>query len=135
MTLRTTPERASTRKLFTPAEANRTLPLVRSIVADILESARELRGRTALSRDPESDPEIEEIHRDILDLMQELENLGAAYKDWDFEVGLVDFPARIDGRDVLLCWRSDEPEVAWYHPRDGGFAARRRIPESLRSED
>lgn len=122
-------------KLFTPVEANRTLPLVRGIVADILEGARELRGLTALSTDPENDEEIEQIRQDILDLMQEIENLGAAYKDWDFKVGLVDFPARIEGKDVLLCWRSDEAAVAWFHDPQQGFAGRRPIPESLlRSE-
>jgi len=130
---RATPEQ-TTMKIFTPAEANRTLPLVRSIVADILEGARELRGRTALSRDPDADEELEQVRQDILELMQEIENLGASYKDWDFKVGLVDFPARIEGKDVLLCWRSDEPEVAWYHEADRGFAGRRRIPESLLRE-
>ena len=48
-------------KLFTPALANRTLPLVRSIVDDILEKAKELRGKTALSRDPEVDDEIARV--------------------------------------------------------------------------
>jgi hypothetical protein len=120
-----------TAKVFTAAEANKTLPLVRSIVLDILERARELRGLTALSTAPDEDPELEQMRQDILDLMQEIEDLGAVYKDWNFEVGLVDFPALIDGRQVLLCWRSDEPEVAWYHAPDAGFAGRRRIPDGL----
>jgi hypothetical protein len=127
----TTSRDAMTTKLFTPAEANRTLPLVRSIVSDILERARELRGLTALSASPEEDPELELIRQDILDLMQEIEDLGATYKDWNFEVGLVDFPSRIDGRAVLLCWRSDEPEISWYHPPESGFAGRTRIPSRL----
>jgi hypothetical protein len=120
-----------TAKVFTAAEANKTLPLVRSIVLDILERARELRGLTALSTAPDEDPELEQMRQDILDLMQEIEDLGAVYKDWNFEVGLVDFPALIDGRQVLLCWRSDEPEVAWFHAPDAGFAGRRRIPDGL----
>lgn len=122
---------ATMTKVFTPAEANRTLPLVRSIVEDILEGARELRGLTALSSNPEEDAQIEQVREDILELMQEIENLGASYKDWDFKVGLVDFPSRIEGKDVLLCWRSDEPEVGWYHEPGHGFAGRRRIPETL----
>ena len=118
-------------KLFTPALANRTLPLVRSIVDDILEKAKELRGKTALSRDPEVDDELESIQQEILGLMEELESLGCTYKDWDFEVGLVDFPARIGGQEVLLCWRSDEPAVRYYHTPEGGFAAREPIPDDL----
>ena len=118
-------------KLFTPALANRTLPLVRSIVDDILERAKELRGKTALSRNPDSDSELESIQQEILSLMQELESLGCTYKDWDVEVGLVDFPAEIDGASVLLCWRSDEPDVRFYHTPEGGFAAREPIPDHL----
>jgi hypothetical protein len=133
-TMTTTTREAMATKLFTPARANRMLPLVRSIVTDILEKARELRGLTAISRDPDRDQDVEQLRQDVLDLMQELEDLGVTYKDWDFEVGLVDFPARIDGRNVFLCWRSDEPEIAWYHPRESGFVGRRRIPESLREE-
>ena len=118
-------------KLFTPALANRTLPLVRSIVDDILEKAKELRGKTALSRHPQSDPELEAIQQEILALMAELESLGCTYKDWDFEVGLVDFPARINGSEVLLCWRSDESAVRYFHTPEGGFAARQPIPDHL----
>ena len=124
-----------TAKLFTPVEANRTLPLVRSIVSDILEKAGELRGRTALSKDPDEDEELELLRQEILDLMEEIENLGATYKDWNFEIGLVDFPAKIDGLEVLLCWRSDETTVEWFHEPEAGFAGRRRIPASLLADE
>lgn len=128
------PKVLMTAKLFTPVEANLTLPLVRSIVSDILEKASELRGRTALSKAPDEDPELELIRQDILDLMQEIESLGATYKDWDFQIGLVDFPAKIDGREVLLCWRSDESKVGWFHAPEAGFAGRRPIPGHLLDE-
>jgi len=121
-------------KRFTPALANRTLPLVRSIVDDILERAKELRGKTALSKNPASDEELELIQQDILRLMEELESVGCTYKDWDFEVGLVDFPARINGEEVLLCWRSDESAVRYFHTPEGGFAAREPIPDRLMRE-
>jgi hypothetical protein len=29
---------------------------------------------------------------------------------------------------VLLCWLESEPELAWYHRLDLGFAGRRRLP-------
>jgi hypothetical protein len=118
-------------KLFTPAEANRTLPLVRTIVADILERARELRDRAEEPPSAGEDEERELIQKDIVRMMQEIEALGATFKDWDFELGLVDFPARIDGRDVYLCWRSNEDRVAWFHARDEGYAGRRPIPDEL----
>jgi hypothetical protein len=120
-----------TKPLFTPARANRALPLVRRIVADILDRSRELRGHAALSDNPKADPEIAALEREIRDLVRELENLGCQFKDPSFETGLVDFPAEIGGRAVLLCWRSDEDRVAHYHGRDEGFASRKQIPEQL----
>ncbi|PSL06886.1 hypothetical protein CLV30_102275 [Haloactinopolyspora alba] len=41
---------------------------------------------------------------------------------------LLDFPAELDGDDVLLCWLEGDPELAWYHRVDLGFAGRRRLP-------
>jgi hypothetical protein len=41
---------------------------------------------------------------------------------------LLDFPAVLDGEDVLLCWLEGERELGWYHKLTHGFAGRRRIP-------
>lgn len=41
---------------------------------------------------------------------------------------LLDFPGEADGTPVLWCWLEGEPEVAWYHRADCGFAGRRPIP-------
>jgi hypothetical protein len=61
--------------------------------------------------------------------MKELEEIGCSYKDWSFELGLVDFPSIIDGKEVLLCWRSDEESVKYYHGLLEGFAGRKPIPD------
>ena len=121
-------------QIFTPSEANRALPLVRSIVIDILEKAKEYRGYAALSENPDEDERLEALQEEIRELVGELESLGCTFKDWNFETGLVDFPAKIDGEEVLLCWKSDEPSVTHYHTHDGGFAARRPIPPDLLEE-
>lgn len=114
-------------RLFTPVQANRTLPLVRRIVADILACAREVRSTGgSLGAD-----RLAELQTEIERLIRELEALGCLYKDWGFEAGLVDFPSKIEGRRVLLCWRSDEESVLWYHGAEDGFAGRRPIPAHL----
>jgi hypothetical protein len=41
---------------------------------------------------------------------------------------LLDFPAQLNGDDVLLCWLEGERELGWYHRPEHGFAGRRRIP-------
>jgi hypothetical protein len=45
---------------------------------------------------------------------------------------LLDFPARLDGDTVLLCWLEGERELGWYHKPEHGFAGRRPIPASAR---
>jgi hypothetical protein len=42
----------------------------------------------------------------------------------------VDFPARVWGEIVFLCWQEGEPEVTHYHPLSGGFAERRPLEEA-----
>ncbi len=117
--------------MFTPAEANRTLPLVRRIVADVLEAGRALRELAADPAVDADDARVAELQARLGDLGGELDQIGCQYKDWGFEMGLIDFPGEIDGRPVLLCWRSDEEAVGWYHPAETGFAGRRPIPEAL----
>jgi hypothetical protein len=45
----------------------------------------------------------------------------------DSETGLIDFPARRDGRRVFLCWRLGEDRVAWFHDEQTGFSGRRPL--------
>jgi hypothetical protein len=115
-------------RYFTPKEANRTLPLVRRIVNDILATAHRARElyRTAGGHSLKG---LTQAEADRLDeLYAELKTLGCSYRDWNFTVGLVDFPARLNGREVYLCWRSDEPDVRFYHEPDAGYAGRKPIP-------
>jgi hypothetical protein len=45
----------------------------------------------------------------------------------DPEMGLLDFPTRIDGRDVFLCWKQGEDRVRFWHGPETGFTGRRPI--------
>lgn len=118
-------------KIFTPQEANKRLPLIKKIVEDILEKGREFRSMLRGAQGKEPPEAALRVADEIEDLMRELEALGCFYKDWNFETGLVDFPALIGGQEVLLCWRSDEPDVRWYHGVEDGYAGRKAIPEDL----
>ena len=123
-------------KWFTPKEANQTLPLVKRIVADILETGQLIRSLTVTMEKPEEDPKINRLMDQLDELFEELEALGCSYKDWNFSVGLVDFPGMVQGREVLLCWKSDEDKIGHYHDADAGFAGRKPIPaESLNAEE
>ena len=115
------------KKFFTPKEANKRLPLVKKIVNEILTKGQQLREFLE-KNEGEHSAETLLLGEEIETLMKELENLGCFYKDWNFEIGLVDFPAIVEGEEVLLCWRSDEPEILWYHGIEDGYAGRRPLP-------
>jgi hypothetical protein len=122
-------------KHFTPVEARNTLPLVKRIVKDILDTSREMR-LFAEELDDEYikyDPRIKKMVEDINGFMSELEEIGCFYKDWNFTIGLVDFPAIINNREVMLCWRSDEDEIKYYHDIEAGYSGRKLIPEEYLS--
>lgn len=52
---------------------------------------------------------------------------GAELKDPD--MGLLDFRALMNGREVLLCWRLGEERIGFYHELDQGFKQRRALDE------
>lgn len=117
-------------KYFTPEEANKTLPLVRKIVKDILDYSYELRTITdSTGGEIDNNHEAQNIISQLRGFMKELEEIGCYYKDWNFSIGLVDFPAIIDAEEVYLCWKSDEEKVMYYHGINEGFRGRKLIPE------
>jgi len=130
------------KKYYTVAEANAALPLVKAIVRDITELASDLRERQGrLSRlKPQNKGAVLDAHQEELqqalaeferdqerlnELEQELRKLGVELKD--YFAGLVDFPSWMDNREVYLCWRYGEPEVAFWHELHTGFTGRQRI--------
>ena len=115
-------------KIFTLKEANQRLPYVKKIVEELLEKGKRLRGLLRQPGDEAAALACETLSDEIEVLMAELEKMGCYYKDWNFEIGLVDFPAIIEGQDALLCWRSNEAEILWYHGYDDGYAGRRPLP-------
>lgn len=117
-------------KYFTPSEAIKTLPLVKNIVKDIIETTKELRLYVEdMKGQIENDPYVKKMTEKVDGFLQELEEIGCFYKDWNFSIGLVDFPSIIDGEEVYLCWRSDEETIKYYHDLDSGFKGRKKIPE------
>jgi len=129
--------------VFTVEQANRTLPLVRRIVEDVVQQHRRWRETileldlvASTARADESRDRAEELERQALSLareldgyQRELEALGIQLKDR--RLGLVDFPSEMAGRHVLLCWRLGEPEVQFWHEVDAGYAGRQPLSPEL----
>ena len=130
------------RACFTVEDANRTLPLVRRIVGDVVrdywrwqEKIREFEEVAAnrIVGEPNEDAdrleiEAQQLARDIDGYVAEISELGVQMKG--FDTGLVDFPGEIDGRPVLLCWQLGEESVQYWHEENAGFAGRRPLPSS-----
>jgi len=71
-------------------------------------------------------PELKAAQARLDELITEIQQTGARLKG--FAPLLVDFPADLGGIPVLLCWLEGDPQLAWYHRVDLGFAGRRRLP-------
>ena len=90
----------TTCQLFTAKDANKTLPLVKKIVADILATGTDIRDRSERCGDGfENNPEYKRLFAELRELLAELEAIGCVYKDFNFSVGLVDFPGMIDDEE------------------------------------
>lgn len=127
---------------FTVAGANRTLPLVRAIVSDIVAlhndvSERQhrlsgLRKRNRASSARQGDlyrEEVEQIQneldKDVTRLngyLEELHEIGVELKDPS--AGLVDFPTVVDGKQAYLCWQLGEAEVQSWHTLEASYLNR-----------
>jgi hypothetical protein len=44
--------------------------------------------------------------------------------------GLLDFPAIVDGKDVLICWKEGEERISHYHGWNDGFMGRKPLPDA-----
>ncbi len=143
-----TPVRAK-KRYFTVEDANRALPLVRQIVGDVVRQwgeVNELEQRLSViagRREPSksagqlydeevgrSEEELETERGRLNEYIEELKAIGVEMKGLD---GLCDFPSMRDGREVYLCWRLGEPEVAYWHDLHTGFADRQPIANGMGS--
>ncbi|MEK7276536.1 MAG: DUF2203 domain-containing protein [Chloroflexota bacterium] len=124
-----------TPRLFTVDEADALLPTLRPLLIDILQARQNI-----VAAQPELWPVLEKavnnggskkagavladfevIQRNV----KAIQELGIEIKD--INIGLVDFPAERDGREVYICWRVDEPRVTHWHDLDSGFSGRQPL--------
>lgn len=117
--------------LFTVPEARAELARLRPVLAELVR-VRADAAELAASLRPEGRetalgglPEWKAAQARLDDLMTAIQRTGAELKG--FAPLLVDFPAELDGVDVLLCWLEGDRELAWYHRTDLGFAGRRPL--------
>jgi hypothetical protein len=127
---------------FTPAEANSALSEVRPVAERLVavrERMRELEqsqselataiggngGGYAASDLSAAQSELSGLADAAIACVEKLEELGVTVKDLD--LGLLDFPAELDGREIELCWHVGEDVVAFWHEIGEGYAGRKPI--------
>lgn len=143
------------RKYFSPEEANRLVPMLRTELMALQRISEEVAGKMARLRalrthaaaeESENrsqgnrvqgkdgpDPVVQlefEIEQAALEARVHAANIartGAELKS--VELGLIDFPAWKDGVEVCLCWRMDEEKVAHWHGKEAGYPGRMPIEE------
>ena len=122
------------KKYFTLAEARRALPLVRRIAHDLQGAHRERlklhEQMNACRERPMAELEalaakLEKLRDHMERLLGELAHIGVELKD--ASLGLLDFPAVHEGREVLLCWKGDEETIMHWHEVFNGFEGRRPV--------
>ena len=135
-------------KTFTLDEAQSLLPVLESLLKRAMEARRaaqsveselnELPQRIYLSGGmrvnsasiAKQRAEVEEHLKQVQESIAEIDAIGVQVKDLDS--GLLDFPCRIDGQVVLLCWRMGERAIEHWHTVEAGFQGRQPLDERFR---
>lgn len=126
---------------FTVEEARALVPRLRGLLTAIqvekqqldreVEALRQLspamRGNGHGAEATQREGRIAELTAALQQKVHQLLALGIEVKD--LNAGLVDFPCLRGGRVVFLCWRVDEPTVAYWHETDAGYAGRQPLEE------
>jgi hypothetical protein len=130
-------------RTYTVDEANKELPRVRRIVAQIAELSAllpELEDQARIaeyeSKRPAAGAEDRDRHQQARDAASgaELEMLKAVASLNGMGIqlngpleGLIDFPSYRDGELVELCWKLGEERVEHWHRIGEGFSGRRKL--------
>lgn len=136
----------SDRRYFVIDEANRMIPWLEQLFGRMLQLHAQIREAHTRLGEVGFAPEIDEfdLHppdadaqvlsdlaslRTLIDALRddviEIARAGCIVKSVD--TGLVDWYAKLDGRDILLCWKLGEKTVGYWHELDVGFAGRQSI--------
>jgi hypothetical protein len=123
-------------KHYTREEARALLPEIRRWLARLSQRRKDVEkfeGRLSQMATQSTDIGGETVNdwiRALADMQQilvEFQRRQIFIKDLDR--GLIDFPAIIGGKEVFLCWESDEDDVEFWHDLESGFAGRERLDE------
>lgn len=118
---------------FTVAEARAELEALMPVLDEFIVMRAEAAeiGASLRADGPASDlggrlPEFKAAQARLDELLSQVQEAGVEVKG--VAPLLLDFPARLEDEDVLLCWLEGDEHLGWYHRADLGFAGRRPLP-------
>ena len=121
-------------KHYTREEANALLPQIRQWLERLNQLRKELHryekrlsGLTGQGNDIGGETVNNWIRAlaDMQETLAEFQRREIFIKD--IERGLLDFPALIGGKEVFLCWETDEEVVEFWHDLETGYGGRERL--------
>jgi hypothetical protein len=77
----------------------------------------------------ETRTKLDESSAMLRNVIESIQETGCTLKDLD--TGLLDFPSLYRGREVYLCWKLGEPDIAFWHGVEEGFAGRKPIDQDF----
>lgn len=121
-------------KHYSREEARALLPQIREwlatldrLRADVERYDKRLSGLTADGQDTGGDS-VNKWIRALAGMQEILGNFQSRHiLIKDLARGLVDFPAIIGGKEVFLCWESDEDDIEFWHELDSGYGGREKL--------
>lgn len=126
-------------KYFTIPEAEALIPELEKVFAAVGEIRPKAEAKMTLIRALQSTGDanvsqlaIEQAQLEFLvngmnEWLQKIIDLGAMPKG--IEPALVDFPYRLGGKEVYLCWQVGDKAITHYHGLEEGFAGRKKLPK------
>lgn len=122
-------------RYFTLEDANELLPEIIALMealqarrANIVESRQQISEILTGKQSDFGGPVASALAQDFMaieTLAQKIRSHGCVIKD--LNSGLVDFLSKRSGREVYLCWRYGESQVAFFHELHTGFNGRRPV--------
>jgi hypothetical protein len=122
-------------RYFTLEQANQALAVIRPLMDEVQAIRQKI-----MEGQPEAWTAIEKSvgnggNRALSAMVQDFEKLDALVHRIletdvlikDINIGLLDFPALKEGREVYLCWQYGEGEIGFWHEVEAGYAGRQPI--------
>jgi hypothetical protein len=132
---------------FTLAEAQSLLPRVQRLIEEAIELKSEydeaggelesfqkhvmLMGGVSLDRERalEARKRRDNAATRLRNAVETVQEMGCVVKD--LSIGLVDFPTKLRGVEVYLCWKLGETRIEYWHGVDEGFRGRKPIDQDF----